>query len=79
MPLKLPMLPLPDAALRPIEVLLFVQLYAVLATADTLKVTAVVAVPLHTVWLLTALTDGVGLTVIVKLVDVPVQVTPPFV
>ena len=29
--------------------------------------------PLHNVWLLTVLTVGVGLTVIVKLVDVPAQ------
>jgi hypothetical protein len=60
---------------KPILVLLFVQLYTVPATAP-LKFTAVVGDPLHTVWLLTAFTVGVGLTVIVNVVEAPVQVTP---
>jgi hypothetical protein len=74
---KLEILPVPLAA-RPILVLLFVQLYVVPATAPV-KVTAVVVAPLHNVWLATAFTVGVGLTVIVNVIGVPVQVTPPLV
>ena len=37
------------------------------------KLTAVVAVPLHNVWLAGADTVGVGVTVIVKVCAVPVQ------
>lgn len=66
------------AAARPILVLLFVQLYTVPATGPVI-VTAVVVAPVHTVWLAIAFTDGVGLTVIVKVRAGPVQVTPPFV
>ena len=62
----------------PMEVLLLLQLYTVPATGPVI-VTAVVAVPLHTVWLAITFTDGVGLTVIVKVLDVPVQVVPPLV
>ena len=40
-------------------------------------VTAVVVLPLHTVWLAIAFTDGVGFTVMVNTLGVPVQVTPP--
>jgi len=71
------MLPVPLAA-RPIAVLLLVQLYTVPVTAP-LKVTAVVLEPLHTTSLDTAFTVGVGLTVYVKVVVAPVQVTPPLV
>ena len=74
---KLGILPVPDAA-RPIPVLLFVQLNVVPATAPV-KLTAVVAAPAHSVWLATAFTVGVGLTVIVNVIGVPVQVTPPLV
>jgi hypothetical protein len=56
--------PLPLAA-RPIVVLLFVQLYTVPGT-DPLKFTAAVGDPLHTTWLLTGSTVGIGLTVTVK-------------
>ena len=70
-------LPVPLAA-RPIDVVLLVQLNTVPVTAP-LNVTAVVADPLHTVWLATAFVVGVGFTIIVNVVDAPVQVTPPFV
>jgi hypothetical protein len=43
------------------------------------KVTAAVIAPLHTVWLETELTEGVGFTVMVKLVVGPSQVTALFV
>ena len=42
-------------------------------------VTAVVDAPLQTTWLAIAFTDGVGFTVIVNVLDAPVQVTPPLV
>lgn len=63
---------------RPIVELLFVQVYTVPGTAPA-GVTAVVAVPLQTVWFAIAFTFGVGFTVIVKLADGPVQVTPALV
>ena len=71
---KAAILPVPDAA-SPMLVLLFVQLNVVPATAPV-KFTAVVVAPLHNVWLATAFTVGVGFTVIVNVVGVPVQVTP---
>ena len=43
------------------------------------NVTAVIGEPLHTTWLLTVFTCAVGFTVIVKLVDGPLQLTVPFV
>lgn len=55
--------------------LLLVQLYTVPATGPAM-VMAVVAVPLHTVWLAIVFTDGVGFTVMVKVTGTPVQVTP---
>lgn len=61
---------------RPMETLLLVQLYTVPATGPVM-VTAVVVAPLHTTWLAIAFTDGVGFTVMVKLIVGPVQVTPP--
>lgn len=70
-------LPVPDAA-SPIVVLLLVQLYTVPATAPV-KFIAVVVDPLHNDWLGTAFTVGVGFTVMVKVVGVPLQVTPPLV
>ena len=42
---------------------------------EPVKVTADALVPLHTVWLATAATVGVGFTTMVKLAGVPVQ--PP--
>ena len=62
-PTKLAMFPVPLAA-RPIAVLLFVQLYTVPVVAPV-KVTAATLEPRHTVWLATAFTVGVGLTVYV--------------
>ena len=75
--MKLAILPVPLAA-RPIEGALFVQLYTVPATAP-LNVTAAVAVPLHSTWFATALTVGVGFTVIVKVLGAPAQVIPALV
>ena len=75
--MKLAMLPLPPAA-NPIEVVLFVQLYTIVPpVVGLVKFTAAVAVLLHTTWLVTAVTVAVGFTVMVKLVGVPLQVTPP--
>ena len=73
-PMKLAILPVPDAP-SPMEVLLLVQLYTVPA-AVPVNVTAAVGAPLHTVWLACAVTVGVGLTVIVNVIGVPVQVVP---
>jgi hypothetical protein len=75
--LKAGIVPMPPAA-RPIVVLLFVHVYTVPGTGPA-GVTAVVDVPLHTVWFAIAFTDGVGFTVIVNDTDGPVQVTPPLV
>lgn len=63
---------------NPMLVLLFVQLYTVPATGPVIG-TAVVAVPAHTVWFAIVFTAGVGFTVIVKLIGVPVQVVAPLV
>ena len=70
-------LPVPFAA-RPIDVLLLVHEYTVPAALPE-NTTAVVGEPLHTVWFATALTVGAGFTVIVKIIGVPVQVTPALV
>jgi hypothetical protein len=67
--------PVPPAA-RPMDGLLLAHVKIVPDT-DPLKVTGVVAVPLQADWLEMALTDGVGYTVIVKVVVDPVQRTPP--
>ena len=74
---KLGMLPVPLAA-RPILVLLFVQLKVVPATAPV-KFTEAVGAPLHTAWLATAVTVGIGFTVIVNTMAGPWQVTPALV
>jgi hypothetical protein len=74
---KAAMSPVPLAA-SPIEVLSLVQLYTVPATAPV-KATAVVLAPLQRTWFDTTLTVGVGFTVMVNVIGVPVQVTPPFV
>ena len=68
---KAPILPVPEAA-RPIVALLLVQLNTVPAVG-LVNVIAVVLEPLHTVWLATAPTVGIGFTVIVKLLGVPGQ------
>lgn len=66
---KAPMFPLPDVA-NPMEPSLFVQVYVVPVTVPA-KFTAVVLAPLHTVWLPTAFTVGVGFTVMVNVLGVP--------
>ena len=66
------MLPVPLAA-SPIEVLSFVQLYEVAPLPA--KVIAVVLDPAQIVWLPGLFTTGVGLTVMVKLCGVPLQLT----
>lgn len=68
-------LPVPDAA-KPIDGLLFVQLYTVPATAPV-NVTGAVGVLAHTTWLAGWLTVGVGFTVIVNVTGKLTQVTPP--
>jgi hypothetical protein len=60
-PVNAAMLPVPDAD-KPIDALVFVQAYVVPVKLFA-KVTAVVCEPLHTVWLLTAVIIGEGLTV----------------
>ena len=72
-------LPVPPAA-KPIDGVLLTQLKLIdPPVALVAKLTAVVLAPLHKVWLLTAFTLAVGLTVMVNVVDGPVQLTPPFV
>ena len=60
---------------RPIAVLLLVQLYTVPATAP--ENVLVTKDPAHTVSFVTAFTGGIGLTVMVNVMGVPVQVTLP--
>jgi hypothetical protein len=75
--LKAAILPVPDAA-SPIEAALLVQLYVTTPPLAVLaKFTAAVVAPLHTTWLPTALTAAVGFTVIVKVLETPVQLTVP--
>ena len=66
-----PMLPVPAEA-SPMEERLLVQVNTVPATAPV-KFTAAVEAPLHTTWLVTAFTVGVGLTVTVKVIFDPVH------
>ena len=68
---KLGIFPWPLAA-SPILVLLLVQLNIVPATVPV-KFTAAVAAPLQSVWLTTAATLALGLTVIVNVIGAPVQ------
>ena len=63
---------------KPIDVLLLVQLYTVAATGPVI-VTAAVACPAHTVWFAIVFTAGVGFTVMVNVMGVPVQVAGPLV
>ena len=77
--MKLGILPVPEAA-KPIVVLLFVQLYVTVPpVVGETNTTAAVDALAHTVWLDTGLTTGVGLTVIVNVIGVPTQLTPPLV
>lgn len=46
---------------------------------DPVKFTAAADVLLHSTWLATAFTVGVGFTVIIKVIGVPVQLTPALV
>jgi len=72
-------LPVPEAA-RPMDVVLFVQLYTIVPpVVGELNVTAVVFALLHTTWFGTAVTVAVGLTVMVNVEGVPTQVTAPLV
>lgn len=64
-------LPTPVAP-RPVAVLLFAQSKVVPVTGPV-KFTAVVAAPLHNVWLVMLSTLGVGFTVISNVTGVPVQ------
>lgn len=78
-PLKLGISPTPAAA-SPIVVLLFVQLNTSVPPVDALvNTTGAVGAPVHTVWFAGWFTCGVGFTVIVKLIGVPGQLTPPLV
>ena len=72
-------LPTPAAA-RPIAGLVFVQLKVVPATGPD-NTTAAIVTPAHTVWLTGAVpvNVGVGLTVIVKVIGAPTQLTPALV
>ena len=67
-------------AAKPIEIVLFVHAYATVPTvAEVAKVVIGNTVATHTTWLATAVTVAVGFTVMVKLNDVPVQLTLPLV
>ncbi len=57
---------------RPMPVLLFVHVYVAPGTVPE-KLTPVVEVPLQSVWLSGCVTLGGGLTVTVKVLDVPTQ------
>ena len=72
MVLKLAMLPFPDAA-RPMDGVSLVQSNVVLETFPE-KLMAPLAVPLHLTKLVIGFTLGFGLTVMVKVLAVPVQV-----
>jgi hypothetical protein len=73
-PMNEGILPVPLAP-RPIDVLLFVQLNIVPGTVP-LNMIGTDGAPLHTVWSGTGFTVGVGFTVMVNVVDAPVQVIP---
>ena len=73
------MSPVPDAA-NPIDGVLLVQLNtAVPPLTGVVKLMLAVGAPLHTTWFATGLTTGGGLTVIVKVIGVPTQLTAPLV
>ena len=68
--------PVPDAA-NPIDGVLLVQLNtAVPPLTGVVKLMLAVGAPLHTTWLATGFTVGIGFTVIVNVIGVPGQVTP---
>lgn len=71
--------PVPAAG-KPIDGVLLVQLYtAVPPLTGVVKLILAVGAPLHTTWFATGLTIGGGLTVIVNVNGVPLQVTAPLV
>ena len=68
------------AATSPMLVLLLVQVNtATPPPAGVVKLILAVGLLLHTVWLGTGLMIGGGFTVIVKVIGVPLHVTPPLV
>ena len=76
---KAGILPVSPAA-KPIEVVLFVQLYTIVPPVAVLaKGMAADNAPLHTTLLVTAVTTAFGLTVMVKVEAVPAQLIPPLV
>ena len=77
MAIKLAIFPVPDAA-KPIDGVVFVHVNTVPGTVP-LKVTGAVGAPAHTAWLAGWFTFGVGLTVMVKVIDGPTQLVPPLV
>ena len=78
-PMKESISPVPDAG-KPILVLLLVQVNtATPPPAGVVKLILAVGLLLHTVWLATGLMIGGGFTVIVNVIGVPLQVTPPLV
>ena len=73
------MSPVPLAG-KPMDGVLFVQLYTITPPlTGEVKLILAVGAPLHTVWLATGFTTGGGLTVMVKVMGVPVQLTAPLV
>jgi hypothetical protein len=71
--IKLGILPTPSGA-RPMLAPVCTQLYTIVPpVVGLLKLTAAVAVLLHTTWLVIGFTNGVGLTVMVKVIGVPGQ------
>ena len=70
--IKTGILPVPLAA-KPMLGVLFVQLYVVPETGEPPKITAAEFAPLHIAGKKGGVTEGVGLTVIVNVFDIPVQ------
>src|ERR1035437_3398463 len=70
--------PLPVAA-NPMLISLLVHVYVVMPPVLTVAKLTAVSAPLHTTWLAGWSTSPVGLTVIVKILVGPSQVTPPLV
>jgi hypothetical protein len=68
------MLPVPLAGMPMAGLSLVQDIMLIPPVVDTVKFTGGIAAPLHTVWLLTGVIVGVGLTVMVNVVGVPVQV-----
>ena len=76
-PIKLGILPTPLGP-RPIKAPVLVQLYtSVPPVVGLLKFTAAVGAPLHTTWLATGFTIGIGFTVMVNVTGKLTQLVPP--